>query len=248
MLIKPASFVIIEQNGVDIMKKSIFKRITAVILALIIAFLLPSCSKKNKPKEETTTADFQALVVDAEDEVTDIDEIEDETSDEPYSEDKTEAEDETEAETTTEETTEKTTQKTTYTQKTTGTQSYSKTQKTAQNGKKVVENGKYDTKDEVALYIHTFGHLPSNYITKRQAEDKGWSGGSLKYYAPGCCIGGDRFGNYEGKLPKAKGRTYKECDIGTMNAKSRGAKRIIFSNDGLIYYTDDHYESFTKLY
>ncbi len=93
-----------------------------------------------------------------------------------------------------------------------------------------------------------FGHLPSNYITKKQAEGLGWSGGSLKKYAPGCCIGGDRFGNYEGLLPKSKGRTYTECDIGTMNANSRGAKRIIFSNDGRIYYTDNHYESFTQLY
>ena len=110
------------------------------------------------------------------------------------------------------------------------------------------EDGTYDSKDEVALYIYLYGHLPSNYITKKQAEKLGWPGGSLEPYAPGKCIGGSHFGNYEGLLPDAKGRSYTECDIDTMGAKSRGAKRIIFSNDGLIYYTDDHYESFELLY
>ena len=110
------------------------------------------------------------------------------------------------------------------------------------------EDGIYDSKEDVALYIDTFGHLPSNYITKKEAQAEGWPGGSLEKYCPGMCIGGDYFGNYEGQLPKAKGRKYTECDIDTLGAKSRGAKRIIFSNDGLIYYTDDHYESFTLLY
>ena len=112
----------------------------------------------------------------------------------------------------------------------------------------VTEDGRYTTKEDVALYIYLFGHLPENFITKDEAEDLGWSGGGLDRYAPGCSIGGDRFGNREGLLPKAKGRTYTECDIDTMNAKSRGAKRIVFSNDGLIYYTGDHYASFTLLY
>ena len=73
-------------------------------------------------------------------------------------------------------------------------------------------------------------------------------GGSLEPYAPGKCIGGSRFGNYEGLLPEADGRTYTECDIDTLGADSRGAKRIVFSNDGLIYYTEDHYETFELLY
>ena len=110
------------------------------------------------------------------------------------------------------------------------------------------ENGVYDSRDDVALYLHLYGALPRNYITKRQARDLGWSGGSVEVYAPGCCIGGDRFGNYEGLLPEAPGRTYYECDIDTLGASSRGAKRIIYSNDGLIYYTEDHYASFTLLY
>ena len=62
------------------------------------------------------------------------------------------------------------------------------------------------------------------------------------------CIGGDYFGNYEGLLPKAKGRRWTECDVNTLGAKSRGYERIVFSNDGLIYYTADHYESFERLY
>ncbi len=112
----------------------------------------------------------------------------------------------------------------------------------------VSEDWQYWTKDEVALYIHLFGHLPSNYISKSKAQKLGWTGGSLEPYAPGCSIGGGYFGNYEGLLPAKKGRTYTECDIDTRGAKSRGAKRIVFSNDGLIYYTDDHYETFTLLY
>lgn len=112
----------------------------------------------------------------------------------------------------------------------------------------VTEDGVYSTMEEVALYIHLYRHLPSNYITKKDAEALGWPGGSLEPYAPGKCIGGSHFGNYEGRLPDAKGRKWTECDIDTLGAKSRGAKRIIFSNDGLIYYTEDHYEHFTLLY
>ena len=110
------------------------------------------------------------------------------------------------------------------------------------------EHGSYTTKEDVALYLHLYGHLPENFITKKDAEALGWHGGSLEPYAPGMCIGGSRFGNYEGLLPEAKGRKYTECDIDTLGAKSRGAKRIVFSNDGLIYYTGDHYKSFELLY
>ena len=108
------------------------------------------------------------------------------------------------------------------------------------------ENGSYYSKDDVALYIHTYGHLPNNFITKNQARELGWEGGSVEDYAPGCSIGGDRFGNYEGILPE--GKKYTECDIDTLGRSSRGAKRIVFSNDGCIYYTDDHYETFELLY
>ena len=107
-------------------------------------------------------------------------------------------------------------------------------------------DGSFTTKEDVALYIHIYGCLPDNFITKNEARKLGWEGGGLDPYAPGMCIGGDRFGNYEGLLPED--RDYTECDIDTLGAKSRGAKRIVFSNDGLIYYTEDHYESFELLY
>ncbi|SEF79117.1 ribonuclease [Butyrivibrio sp. Su6] len=108
------------------------------------------------------------------------------------------------------------------------------------------EYGIYDSKDEVALYIVTYDKLPSNYITKKEAKKLGWSGGSLESYAPGKCIGGDYFGNYEGNLPEDT--EYHECDIDTLGKKSRGAKRIVYSDDGYIYYTEDHYETFELLY
>ena len=111
----------------------------------------------------------------------------------------------------------------------------------------VTEDGQYDSKDEVSAYLTEYGHLPSNYITKKQAQALGWQGGSLEPYAPGCSIGGDRFGNREGLLPEASGRSYTECDIDTDGQSSRGAKRLVFSNDGLYFYTEDHYETFDEL-
>ena len=110
------------------------------------------------------------------------------------------------------------------------------------------EDGWYYSKEDVALYIHTYGRLPDNFVSKNEAEKAGWSGGSVEKYIPGAAIGGSRFGNYEGLLPKAQGRTWTECDINTQGKSSRGAERIVFSNDGLIYYTADHYESFELLY
>ncbi|MGN0648969.1 MAG: ribonuclease domain-containing protein [Oscillospiraceae bacterium] len=118
----------------------------------------------------------------------------------------------------------------------------------SENTAAIDEHGTYTTKDDVALYIHTYNKLPDNFITKKEAEALGWPGGELEKYAPGKCIGGSYFGNYEKLLPTKKGREYHECDIDTLGAKSRGAKRIVYSNDGLIYYTEDHYESFELLY
>lgn len=110
------------------------------------------------------------------------------------------------------------------------------------------KDGTYDSKDDVALYLHLYGCLPENFITKKEAQKLGWPGGSLEPYAPGKCIGGSHFGNYEGLLPEKAGRSYQECDIDTLGADSRGAKRIVYSSDGLIYYTEDHYKTFTLLY
>ncbi|MCI9638147.1 MAG: ribonuclease [Hungatella sp.] len=113
----------------------------------------------------------------------------------------------------------------------------------------VEESGVYTSKEEVALYIHLYGHLPDNYITKREAEALGWDSraGNLWEVAPSMSIGGSRFGNYEGALPDKEGRKYYECDI-DYEGGYRGAKRMIYSDDGLIFYTEDHYESFEELY
>ena len=112
----------------------------------------------------------------------------------------------------------------------------------------VQEDGWYDSLEEVAVYLDTYGELPDNYLTKREAQALGWEShlGNLWDVADGCSIGGDRFGNYEGLLPDAKGRRWTECDIG-FDGGYRNGRRIVFSNDGLIYYTDDHYQSFDEI-
>ena len=113
----------------------------------------------------------------------------------------------------------------------------------------VEENGNYTSKEEVALYIHTYGKLPVNYITKKEAQDMGWdpSKGNLSDILPGMSIGGSAFGNYEGALPRANGRRYFECDI-DYDGGYRGAKRLVYSNDGLVFYTEDHYNTFEQIY
>ena len=112
----------------------------------------------------------------------------------------------------------------------------------------VEADGWYDTLEEVAVYLDAYDELPDNFLTKKEAQRRGWSSsrGNLWDVAYGCSIGGDRFGNYEGILPEAKGRTWTECDIG-FDGGYRGAARIVFSNDALMYYTDDHYASFERI-
>ena len=109
------------------------------------------------------------------------------------------------------------------------------------------EDGYFYDLENVVRYLDKYGHLPDNFIKKDDAEALGWTGGSVQKYRDGAAIGGDRFGNREGILPKARGRTWTECDIDTDGARSRGAKRLVFSNDGLYFYTDDHYESFREV-
>lgn len=111
------------------------------------------------------------------------------------------------------------------------------------------EEGWYSSKEEVAAYIHQFGKLPSNYLTKKEATQLGWESkkGNLWKVAKGKSIGGDRFGNREKILPDVKGRKWYECDIG-YTGSFRNKKRIVYSSDGLIYYTEDHYKSFEQLY
>lgn len=106
----------------------------------------------------------------------------------------------------------------------------------------------YSDKEHVAAYLMEFKELPENYITKNEAQKLGWvsSKGNLWEVAPGMSIGGDRFGNYEGQLPRKNGRQYYECDI-DFEGEYRNGKRIVFSNDGLIFYTEDHYETFEEI-
>lgn len=111
----------------------------------------------------------------------------------------------------------------------------------------VAEDRTYTSPEEVAAYIDQYDTLPENYITKSEAEDLGWesSDGNLWEVAEGMSIGGDYFGNYEGLLPEED--DYQEADV-NYDGGFRGAERIIYSDDGDIYYTDDHYESFQQLY
>lgn len=109
-------------------------------------------------------------------------------------------------------------------------------------------DGWYSSKEEVAEYLREYGELPDNFITKDEAYDLGWDSkkGNLWDVADGMSIGGDVFGNREGLLPKEKGRTYYECDI-DYEGGYRNGKRIVYSDDGLIFYTEDHYESFEDI-
>ncbi|MCI8423071.1 MAG: hypothetical protein HFF50_06025 [Lawsonibacter sp.] len=110
------------------------------------------------------------------------------------------------------------------------------------------QDGFYYDLEHVVLYLDAYGDLPSNYITKAEARELGWSGGSVEQYREGAAIGGDSFGNREGILPRESGRKYTECDLNTNGQSSRGAERLVFSNDGLYFHTQDHYESFQQVW
>ena len=101
----------------------------------------------------------------------------------------------------------------------------------------------------IADYLFTYGKLPDNFITKKEAQELGWDStrNYLSDVAPGKSIGGDRFGNYEGILPKVKGRQYFEADCFYTKGK-RTAARIVYSSDGHVWYTEDHYATFTELF
>lgn len=223
-----------ESSGMKINNKTIKTAVSIILAVLAIIIGLVSIANKNTLDKDDyggTSTDLSYYTDITYDEETADDLEESEESEEAIAESR-----ETESQTTAESTTKQTTTKQTTTKATT----------TKSN--KIDANGSYFSKNEVALYIHTYGHLPNNFITKNQAKALGWEGGSVQTYAPGKAIGGDRFGNYEEKLPTAPGRVYYECDINTNGKSSRGAERIIYSNDGLVYYTPDHYESFKQLY
>lgn len=119
----------------------------------------------------------------------------------------------------------------------------------AKNEPKINKEDEYTSKEEVAAYLHKYGHLPKNYLTKSEAKKLGWSSqkDNLGQVAPGCAIGGNAFGNREGLLPNSEGRSWKECDINTRDGK-RSTERLVYSSDGLIYYTADNHKTFQQLY
>ncbi|MDN6626562.1 MAG: hypothetical protein L0K82_05045 [Pisciglobus halotolerans] len=118
-----------------------------------------------------------------------------------------------------------------------------------QQEKEVLKGKYYFKKDEVAQYLHEYGMLPPNYLTKKEAQAKGWNDaeGNLWKVTKQSVIGGDYFGNFEGKLPKKKGRRYFEADV-NYEGGYRGSERLIYSNDELLFFTPDHYKTFVQLY
>ena len=106
--------------------------------------------------------------------------------------------------------------------------------------------------DPRSIADYLFSHdmqLPENFITKKEARALGWDN-SRNYVgdvAPGKSIGGDTFGNYEGRLPTGKGITYREADC-YYNGKKRNAYRVVYSSEGRVWYTEDHYNTFTELF
>lgn len=95
--------------------------------------------------------------------------------------------------------------------------------------------------------LRSQGRLPRRYLSKDEAEDLGWRPGSdLCEVADGRVIGGDRFGNRERRLPERRGRRWQEADLDFACGR-RGAKRLVWSSDGLIYVTVDHYDSFEEV-
>jgi hypothetical protein len=97
------------------------------------------------------------------------------------------------------------------------------------------------------LELRQEGRLPPRYVTKQEAERLGWRPGQdLCRIAPGRVIGGDRFLNAEQRLPAKPGRSWREADLDPVCGR-RGAKRLVYSDDGLQYVTIDHYRTFVPV-
>ena len=104
------------------------------------------------------------------------------------------------------------------------------------------------TNDEIVVkYLKEHGELPEYYITKSEAKSLGWipSKGNLCEVAPGRAIGGDIWTNRQKTLPTKSGRRYFEADL-NYHCGNRNADRVVFSNDGLVFVTFDHYRSFEE--
>lgn len=113
----------------------------------------------------------------------------------------------------------------------------------------VVESiDKLTEQKRVVSYLQQHQRLPDYYITKKQAREQGWDArsGNLCSVLPGKAIGGDRFSNREGRLPTANKRVWREADI-NYSCGRRGAYRMLYSSDGLIFVTRDHYKNFIQV-
>ncbi len=101
----------------------------------------------------------------------------------------------------------------------------------------------------VASYLHQHQRLPAWYLTKSEARRQGWEPGkgNLCQILPGRAIGGDRFSNREKVLPEKQGRRWFEADV-NYDCGRRGSDRMLYSSDGLIYVTSDHYRNVKQVY
>jgi len=117
----------------------------------------------------------------------------------------------------------------------------------------ILETGIYTTKDSVAAYIYLFHKLPSNYVNKATGqtlyEDVTGNAFSRWNFNPwtllGVMIGGDVYRNDNGSLPSEN--SYRECDV-DYHDSSRGTKRLVYTLNGIVYYTANHYDNFAKIY
>ena len=113
----------------------------------------------------------------------------------------------------------------------------------------VKKGGEYTSMEEVALYIHTYGTVPPNFVTKTKARNAGWeaSEGNLWEVLPGKSIGGGGWHNDEEVMPGESYDQWYECDI-NYEGGYRGAERLVYSDNGMIFYTPDHYESYARIF
>lgn len=90
--------------------------------------------------------------------------------------------------------------------------------------------------------------LPQQYVTKAQAKKAGWKPAllNLRSVISNGTIGGDIYKNLEEKLPSAQGRIWYEADI-NYTGGARNSSRILYSNDGLVFVTYDHYLTFNQI-
>lgn len=208
----------------------LIKRLNLILFPLLCAAIITSCTGTGSPDSSLTkpvSKEAQAIL----NEKIPTPKPEPDISDEAGEENKSEAEFAEEQITVTEQT---------------STPKQELIDKQATKPTSLVAQGEaYYDLEHVVLYLDAFGTLPPNYITKKEAQALGWEGGTVEDFQEGAAIGGTYYGNYEGTLPK--GCEYHECDLDTHPHKKRGAKRLVYSDDGRYYYTDDHYEHFREV-